>query len=128
MPPWEMGSHRESEQRSDMNEVLGDDRLVWHCKTSWRTLRLELGKLAITTISGLPWWPRQSSFCLQCGRPGFNPWVGKIPWRREWQPTLVFLPGKSHGQRSLVGYGPWGCKESDMTERLHFHNYIVRYE
>ena len=45
-----------------------------------------------------------------------DPWVGKIPWRRAWQPTLVFLPGESHGQRSLVGYSPWGCKESDMTE------------
>ena len=60
-------------------------------------------------------------FCLQCGRPGFSPWVGKIPWRRKWQPTPVLLPGKSHGQRSLVGYSPWGCRESDMTERLHFH-------
>ena len=52
---------------------------------------------------------------------GFSPWVGKIPWRREWQPTVVFLPGKSHGQRSLVGYSPWSPKESDMTEQLHFH-------
>ena len=52
--------------------------------------------------------------------PGFDPWVGKIPWRRKWQPTPVFLPGKSHGQRSLVGYIPWGSKESDTTERLHF--------
>ena len=51
-------------------------------------------------------------------RPGFDPWVGKIPWRREWQPTPVFLPGKSHGQRSLVGYRPWGHKESDTTEQL----------
>ena len=41
--------------------------------------------------------------------------------RRQWQPTPVFLPGKSHGRRSLVGYSPWGRKESDMTERLHFH-------
>ena len=41
---------------------------------------------------------------LQCGRPGFDPWVGKIPWRRKWQPTPVFLPGESHGRRSLVGY------------------------
>ena len=47
-------------------------------------------------------------------------WVGKFPWRRKWQPTAVFLPGKSHGQRSLVGYSPWGRKELDMTERLHF--------
>ena len=53
--------------------------------------------------------------------PGFNPWVGKISWRRQWHPTPVFLPGKSHGQRSLVEYNPWGRKESDRTERLHFH-------
>ena len=51
---------------------------------------------------------------------GFDPWVGKIPWRRKRQPTPVFMPGKSHGLRSLVGYSPWGRKESDMTERLHF--------
>ena len=49
-------------------------------------------------------------------RLGFDPWVGKIPWQREWHPTPVFLPGESHGQRSLVNYGPWGHKESDTTE------------
>ena len=43
-------------------------------------------------------------------------------WRRKWHPTPVFLPGKSHGRRSLVGYSPWGCKELDTTERLHFHS------
>ena len=42
--------------------------------------------------------------CLQCGRPGFDPWLGKILWRRKWHPTPVFLPGESHGQRSLAGY------------------------
>ena len=46
--------------------------------------------------------------CWQCRRPGFNPWVGKISWRRKWQPTPVLLPGKFHGWRSLVGYSPWG--------------------
>ena len=55
------------------------------------------------------------SGCLQCGKPRFILWVGKISWRRKWQPIPVFLPGKSHGQRSLVGYSPWGHKESDMT-------------
>ena len=54
---------------------------------------------------------------------GLDPWAGKIPWTRKWQLTPVFLPGKFHGQRSLVGYSPWGRKESDMTERLHFHFY-----
>ena len=53
---------------------------------------------------------------LQCGRPGFSPWVRKILWRRKWQPTPVFLPGKSHQWRSLLGYSLWGPKESDTTE------------
>ena len=53
---------------------------------------------------------------MQYRRPGFNPWVRKDPWRREWQPTLVFLTGKSNGQRSLVGYSPWGREELDTTE------------
>ena len=61
------------------------------------------------------------SICLQCGRPGFDPWMGKILWRRKWQLTPGPLPGKFHGWRSLVGYGPWGPKELDRTERLHFH-------
>ena len=49
-------------------------------------------------------------------RRGFSPGVGKIPWRGQWQPTPIFLPGKSSGQRSLVGYSPWGHKELDTTE------------
>jgi len=57
--------------------------------------------------------------CRSCRRREFNPWVGKIPWRRAWQPTPVFLPGESHGQRHLVGYSPWGHKELDKTEHVH---------
>ena len=52
-------------------------------------------------------------------RYGFDIWVGKIPWRRKWQPIPVFLSGESHGQRSLAGYSPWGCKRSNMTVRLN---------
>ena len=48
-------------------------------------------------------------------RPGFGPCVGKTPWRRAWQPTPVFLPGESHGQRSLAGFSPWGLEEPDTT-------------
>ena len=55
---------------------------------------------------------------LQCRIPRFNFLIEKTCRRREWQPTPGFLPGKSHGQRILVGYSPWSCKESDMTERL----------
>ena len=52
-------------------------------------------------------------------------WGRKIPWRRKWQPTPVLLPGKFHGQRSLVGYSPWHHKESDMTEGLHFYFQLI---
>ena len=61
---------------------------------------------------------RWQTICLQCKRPRVHPWGRKIPWRREWQPTPVFLPGEFHGQRSPAGYSLWGCKESDTTERL----------
>ena len=56
-----------------------------------------------------------------------DPWVGKISCRRKQQPTPVSLPGKSHGQRNLVGYSSWGCKESDTTERLHFHFFKISF-
>ena len=48
----------------------------------------------------------------------FDPWLRNIPWKKKWQPTSVFLPGESHGQRSLEVYSPWGCKQLDMTEQL----------
>ena len=60
-------------------------------------------------------------------RHGFNPWVRKIPWRRAWQPTLVFLPGECHGQRILAGYSPWGCKELDATKVTYRRIYKYRY-
>ena len=56
--------------------------------------------------------------CLQHRRPGFDPWIGKVPRRRDWQPPPVFLPAESYGQRSLEGCSPWGHKESGTTERL----------
>ena len=64
-----------------------------------------------------------SAQCRRHKRCWFDPWVRKIPGRKKWQPPPVFLPRKSHGQRSLVGYSPWGPKESNMTqpELLHTH-------
>ena len=67
---------------------------------------------------GLPWWLSSKRICLKCRRCGFDPWVGKIPWRRDWLPIPIFLPGESHGQRSLAGYSSWGRKESDTIEWL----------
>ena len=56
-------------------------------------------------------------------RLGFHPWIGMIPWRRAWQPTPVFLPGESHGQRSLVGYSPWGRRvRHNWSDLAHMHS------
>ena len=73
---------------------------------------------AVLAPWNLTWWLRWQINCLKYRRPRFDPWVGKIPWRRKWHPTLVFLPGEFHGQRSLAGYSPWVCKESDVPERV----------
>ena len=77
---------------------------------------------------GLPRWHSGTGSacqCRSCKRHGFNSWVGKTPQSSKRHPAPVFLPGKSHGQRSLAGYSPWGCKESDMTEHTrtcaHIH-------
>ena len=59
---------------------------------------------------GLPWWLSSKESACQCRRHGFDLWVRKIPWKRERQPTLVSLPGKFHGQKSLAGYSPWDRK------------------
>ena len=69
----------------------------------------------------LPWWLRDKESC-NIGGTGLIPGLGRSPWKRAWQATAVLLPGESYGQRSLVGYSPWGLKESDMievTEDLH---------
>ena len=70
---------------------------------------------------GLPWWLSGKESSCQNRIHRFDPWVRKILWRREWPCTPVFLPGKSHGQRGLAGYSPWGRKELDKTEWLSSH-------
>ena len=79
-------------------------------------------------IVGLSKWFCGKESTCQCRRRKrlkFDPWLGKIPWRKAWQPIPVFLPGESHGQRSLVGYSPQGHKESDTTtETMHTHIWI----
>ena len=76
------------------------------------------------SIKGFPSGIVGKESACQCGRYkkcGFDPWVGKISWGREWLPTPVFLPGKSHEQRSLAGYSSWDHKDLDTTEQLNMH-------
>ena len=77
-----------------------------------------------TNTNLAPRWLSGKKSACQCKRSrrcGFNPWVRKITWRRKWQPNPLFLPGKSHGQRSLAGYSPWDLKESEMTQQISPH-------
>ena len=67
-------------------------------------------------LSGLQ---KQTTKKIQCRRHKFNPRLGKVPWRRNWQPAPVLLTEDPHGQRNLVGLSPWGCKNSDMIEQLN---------
>ena len=82
--------------------------LLW-IKVIWLLCLLTL----LLALYGLPWWLRWLRICLRFRRPGFDPWVRKIPWRRQRQPAPVFWPGEFCGL-----YSPWGPKESDMAERL----------
>ena len=77
----------------------------------WAT---ELNWTDMLFMKGLPVWLSGKESTCWCKTHGSHLWVGKISWRKKQQPTPVFLPGKSHGQRSLVGYSPWGHKESQM--------------
>ena len=93
----------------------------WGHKESDTTERLSTTQhSSIFLPGGLPRWLSGRKPACQCKRCGFEPWVGKIPWRRKWQPTPVFLPEKSHGQRKLAG--SWGHKKLDTTEQLNNNN------
>ena len=81
---------------------------------------LEKGQVIHSSILGLPLWLNWYKICLQCRRPGFDPWVGKTPWRRERLPSPVFWPGEFHGL-----YSPWGRKESDTAGRLSLALVVV---
>ena len=73
-----------------------------------------------TLLIYFPLWPSWWRICLQCRRPGFDPWVGNVPWRRERLPTPVFWPGEFHGL-----YSPWGSKESYRLSDFHFTSWII---
>ena len=83
--------------------------------------------MALKICLGLPWWLRRQRIRRQCGRPRFHPWVGKIPWRRKWQPTPVFLPQKSRGRRSRRGYSPGGSQRVGHDRATNTHIYVIMY-
>ena len=97
-------------------------------KNEWGGIRTLLLYLLYRNVlsMGLLWWLRGRESTWQSRRHELDPWVGKIPWRRKWQPTPVFLPGKFHGQRSLAGYTVHGvAKELDTTQQLNNSEYCT---
>ena len=89
---------------------LAHSKVVGHCKRD--------------IFDGAENFEKSYCQCRRYKRHAFDPWFEKIPWRRKWQPTPVFLPGKLHGQRSLVGYSPWGCRElAILSACTHTHTH-----
>ena len=109
-------SHLPAFLRPSYPSQINDQGFVRFCNLSLIAhLCLFLGFPGGTSSKEFTFWYRSHKRCM------FHSWVRKISWRRKWQPTPVFLRGKSHGRWNLVGYSPWSPKELDTTERLHFH-------
>ena len=100
-------------------ESQGQGSLVG-CRLWVRRVGHDWSDLVVVAVyrKGLPRWLSGKESTCQWRRRGTDSWVGKISWRGKWQPTPLFLPGKTHRQRSLAGYSPWGHKESDTTQWL----------
>ena len=103
---WKMLHHANSSDQKARISMLISDKIDFKHK-----------RLSFSTY--FPCGSDSKVSAYNAGGPAFDPWVGKVLWRRKWQPTPVLLPGKSHGWKSMVGYSPRGRKESDMTEWLH---------
>ena len=116
-PRYEAGETRKGKWRS-LNYPNGEPQESFNLESGM--IRFALLRITL----GFPDGANGKELACQCRgfrRCRFDPWVGKILWRKKWQPTPAFLPGKFHGQRSLVGYSLWGRKELDMTEHIHIH-------
>ena len=105
------GSQEQMYRRRDLLEAPGERK-----EAIWEVLTL----LPTVPASQVAQWQRIRLPVQELQETWFSPWVRKIPWRRKWQPTPVFLPGQFHGQRSLVGYCPWDHKESDRTKATQY--------
>ena len=108
---------RRSERKyswSSWANVLGRSSLPW-CLL----LLFPVNLISRSAVFGASLVSQMVKICLQCRRPGSDPWIGNgISWGWEWLPTPVFWPEQFHGQRSLAAYTPWGCKEPNPTEQL----------
>ena len=104
--------------KKNVNSLLKESLLFWFLKNyQHNSASIINSHLAPVQIDlELPWGLSGKESACQCRRLGLYPWVGETPWRRKWKPTAVFLPGESHGQRSLAGYSPEGHKELSMTQ------------
>ena len=132
-PRWVQSSEYFQRQKGTLHKDKGinfQDILILNLyalnKRASKYMRQKLTKLIEVEIRGLPrrrWCKESTSQCRRHKRRRFDPWAGMNPWRRAWDPTSVFLPGESHGQRILAGCSPWGRKELAMTAwlTLHFH-------
>ena len=109
---WRIGS-RNLKRMMEITKIHNQSALILHIWSLGH--KQEMLLVEVLLEKGFPGSTGSEESACQFRRCRFDPWIGKIPLRRKWQPTPVFLPGKSHGQRSLVGYSPWGCKELDMT-------------
>ena len=99
----------------------------WYCKESDTTERLNWIELNIHWTSSVMLLVKICLQCRSCKRHGFGPWVRKIPWKRTWQPSPVFLFGESHGQMILAGYSPWQCWVRHNWRKLAQHTAIHWY-
>ena len=116
------GSACSSSSSSALEKGLAWPTSCWHHPRNLRKNRGARCGISYNPLPDIPTWLKcKESACQgrRLKRRGFSPWVGKILWRRKWQLAPVFLPGKSHGRRSLTGYCPWGRKELDTTEAEH---------
>ena len=130
-----------SMQTCDASDVSGKSLLVWYATCGNTCVEGErknikddrkfsvwaMGRVILPRIKKSKWWLSGKDSSCRCRRHGFNPWVRKVPWRRKWQPTPVFFPGKSHGQRSLVGYSPWDHKRAghDSGTKQQWGKFVV---
>ena len=114
---WDCKTGEEAGSCSSWHHPSQDDNTETYLVSTCRSM-IPSRVNTVSALSSISGGARGKEPACQCRRQELDPWVRKIPWRREWQPTPVLLPGEAHGQRRLVGYSPWDRKESDATQQL----------